>query len=247
MDRLISGLETLGFPSDPGRRRKRLGQGESGPDAGRGLGLPRPGGRRPELWEPGPTPKAAVLNLEPSRVMFPSTHAPSLASVKAPLIVPPSAGRSVIPSSLSSSPAPSHSPAPSTITSSYQARNVAGAAPSTFVSSVAPLSSIPSSLPRRFQESPRPPLPPTTILDNGATDARLVVEAPAVEHTHDGDGNGDGCSGGDGGNGIGAEKGVENLKDRIRESLGSTRRAWQYVVKVEAAAQVVMASSGAVW
>ncbi|KDN71786.1 hypothetical protein CSUB01_12119 [Colletotrichum sublineola] len=197
----------------------------------------------PELWGSPPTPRAVVPNLKPSRFIFPPTPAPSLASAKAPSnVVPPSPEQFVFPSSLSSF------PAPSTTSSSYQTCSVAGTAPSTFVSSVAPPSFIPSSMPRRSHAGPRPPPPPppTTILTDRATDTPLVAEVPAVEHhTHDDHGDSDGCNDGrydaDGRNGnIGAEKGVDNLERRIRESLEATRLAWRNVVEAEAAAQFLM-------
>lgn len=65
----------------------------------------------------------------------------------------------------------------------------------------------------------------------------------ALERAQHDDGDGDGCNGGGDGGGIGVEDGVEGLEDRIRESLESTRRAWRYVVEVEAAAQLLMFGS----
>ncbi|OBR01977.1 hypothetical protein CH63R_14549 [Colletotrichum higginsianum IMI 349063] len=244
LDRLVSSLEALRSPSDPGVSQPSSTPTRCPPGPPSGL-LSDPasgsvGENRgqmpaavvshssvpvedaipvlgPELW--APMPKAAVPDLEPSWVMFPPSPAPSHASAKAPSSVLPSAERSVFPT--------------------------VGAAPSTLVSVAAPPLPRPSSLRRRFQGSHRPPPPPTTILTEGAiAEAPSVVEAPAQDLTHDDyAGNGDGCDGGNGVDGGDDTTGIDNamaLEDHVRESLESMRLAWRYVVEIEAAAQLVM-------
>ncbi|TQN64869.1 hypothetical protein CSHISOI_10548 [Colletotrichum shisoi] len=261
MDRLVSSLEALRSPSDPGVSQPSSTPTRCPPGPPSGL-LSDPasgsvGENRgqmpaavvshlsvlvedaipvlgPELW--APMPKAAVPDLERSWVMFPPSPAPSHASAKAPSSVLPSAKQAVFLSSSSLWP-----PSPSSIASSSRVPSTVGAAPSTLVSVAAPPLPRPSSLRRQFQGSHRPPPPPTTILTEGAiAEAPSVVEAPAQDLTHDDyAGNGDGCDGGNGVDGGDDTTGIDNamaLEDRVRESLESMRLAWRYVVEIEAAA-----------
>ncbi|KDN68292.1 hypothetical protein CSUB01_11211 [Colletotrichum sublineola] len=253
MDRLVSGLEALSSPSNPG-----VSQTPSTPTRCRAPGPPSSqlnepaSGSAGEIWDQMPAavvspvlvqdptpvlgpdlwaaaPKVADLDLEPPQAIFPPTPALSFASAKASWTVPLSAEQSAFPSSPSSLSAPPgrrYSPAQSIVPSSSRAPSAVSAAPSTLVSWAPVPSSLPPSLTRRL-----PPPPPTTVLMEGATGPPSVVEGPAQDRTNDD------ASGGDT---AGVEEGGEALEDRIRESLESTRLAWRYVVEVEAAAQAVL-------
>ncbi|KAL3303789.1 hypothetical protein RB213_001162 [Colletotrichum asianum] len=221
------------FPPTPARSLASARAPSTAPPSSEGWAFPSSSSSSPGPRGP---PAPSTIATSRSRSAAPSTFDSSVAP---PSFVPSSFSPSFVPPSFSPSPAQRHPPPPTTILTDGT-RSVTGAAPSTLVSSIAPLPSVHSSLPRRFRESVRPPPPPTTILTDGATDAPSVFEAPAVEHAHYGDGNGDGGSGGHGGYGMGVENGAQTWEDRIRESFEATHLAWRYVVEVEAAAKALM-------